>query len=74
MTKMSQRSLSELAKSFLMLVVSGKVREAYAKYIDQEFIHHNPYFKGDRDSLLLAMEEDAIKNPGKRWYVMNHAT
>jgi predicted SnoaL-like aldol condensation-catalyzing enzyme len=47
-------------------VVSGKVREAYTKYVSEDFSHHNPYFEGDRESLLLAMEEDAIKNPGKK--------
>lgn len=58
-------SLKEKAVSFLQLVASGKVREAYASYIGANFCHHNPYFPGDADSLMLAMEENAAKNPHK---------
>lgn len=35
----------------------GDVRAAYDKFIASNFIHHNQYFKGDRESLLVAMEE-----------------
>jgi predicted SnoaL-like aldol condensation-catalyzing enzyme len=55
----------EIAVSFLHLASSGKVREAYEKYVHPDFRHHNPYFKGDRESLLVAMEENALKNPNK---------
>lgn len=58
-------SLKEKAVSFLQLAASGKVREAYGKYIGPGFRHHNPYFPGDADSLMLAMEESAAKNPHK---------
>lgn len=55
----------EISTSFLQLASSGKVREAYNKYVSQNFCHHNPYFKGDRESLLVAMEENAVTNPNK---------
>lgn len=42
----------EIAESFLKLVSSGKLREAYHKYVHPEFHHHNPHFKGDRKWLL----------------------
>lgn len=58
-------SLKEKAVSFLQLVASGKVNEAYQSYIDPGFRHHNPYFRGDADSLKLAMEENAARNPDK---------
>ncbi|MGI8387479.1 nuclear transport factor 2 family protein [Robertmurraya sp. P23] len=58
-------SLKEKAVSFLQLVASGKVREAYEKYIESDFRHHNPYFRGDADSFKLAMEENAAQNPNK---------
>ena len=58
-------SNKEKAVSFLQLVASGKVREAYQRYIGPDFIHHNPYFPGDANSLMLAMEENAAKNPNK---------
>ncbi|CAG0971262.1 hypothetical protein METP3_01503 [Methanosarcinales archaeon] len=63
MTKMSHR---EIAVSFLKLAASGKVREAYSKYVSPNLQHHNPYFRGDRESLMLAMEENVTKNPNKK--------
>ncbi len=55
----------EKAVSFLQLVASGKVREAYQRYISPDFRHHNPYFRGDAESLMVAMEENADQNPNK---------
>ncbi|MFX1483127.1 MAG: ester cyclase [Promethearchaeota archaeon] len=62
MSKVSQR---EVAESFLRMVASGQVKEAYQKHVSQDFVHHNPYFQADRESLMLAMEGDAVKNPNK---------
>ncbi len=53
------------AVDFLQMVVAGQVRAAYDEYISPDFIHHNPYFKGDRHSLMTAMEENEKVNPGK---------
>lgn len=39
------------AVDFLHLIVSGKIDEAYKKYVSPDFRHHNPYFPGDADSL-----------------------
>jgi predicted SnoaL-like aldol condensation-catalyzing enzyme len=58
-------SKKDIAISFLRLASSGKVREAYEKYVHPEFRHHNPYFRGDRESLLVAMEESAVVFPNK---------
>jgi len=55
----------EKAVSFLQLVASGRVREAYQRHISPDFRHHNPFFPGDADSLMLAMEESATQNPHK---------
>ena len=57
----------ERAISFLRLASSGNVREAYDKYIHPQFRHHNPYFPGDRASLLAAMEENAATFPQKEF-------
>ncbi|WP_223701193.1 nuclear transport factor 2 family protein [Sutcliffiella deserti] len=62
---MRAEELKEKAVSFLQLVASGKVREAFEKHVSSEFRHHNPYFPGDADSLMSAMEEDAAENPNK---------
>jgi predicted SnoaL-like aldol condensation-catalyzing enzyme len=58
-------SKKELAISFLKMAGSGDVRAAYEKFIAPEFIHHNIYFKGDRQSLMLAMEEAHKASPNK---------
>jgi predicted SnoaL-like aldol condensation-catalyzing enzyme len=63
---MSKVSHREIATLFLTLAASGKVREAYRKYVSLNFRHHNAFFVGDRESLMLAMEEDASKNPNKK--------
>ena len=62
---MSQHSRKEAAMEFLRLVASGKVREAYRKHVGPDFRHHNPYFRGDAESLMVAMEANAAKNPDK---------
>ncbi|MBI2845792.1 MAG: nuclear transport factor 2 family protein [Chloroflexi bacterium] len=63
---MAETSHREIATSFLTLAASGKVREAYSKYVAPNFRHHNPFFRGDRESLLVAMEESATENPNKK--------
>jgi predicted SnoaL-like aldol condensation-catalyzing enzyme len=55
----------EAAQSFLKLAGTGKVQEAYDQYIAPSFIHHNQYFKGDRRSLLEAMQEASKTSPNK---------
>lgn len=58
-------SKKEAATGFLKMVAARNVREAYDKYIAPNFIHHNQFFKGDRQALLSAMEKAAQANPGK---------
>ena len=58
-------TLKEIASDFLRLASSVNVRDAYAKHAAPDFRHHNAYFPGDAQSLMLAMEENAKKNPGK---------
>lgn len=55
----------EAATTFLTMVAKRQVREAYEKFIAPEFRHHNQYLKGDRQSLLNAMEEAGSRNPTK---------
>jgi len=68
---MSQQAVSsaanhkDAAMEFLRLVASGNVREAYRKHVGPDFRHHNPFFRGDAESLMVAMEGNAAKNPNK---------
>jgi predicted SnoaL-like aldol condensation-catalyzing enzyme len=55
----------EIAEIFLELCATGNSRDAFKLYVHEQFIHHNAYFKGDRDSLMIAMEENAKSHPNK---------
>jgi predicted SnoaL-like aldol condensation-catalyzing enzyme len=58
-------SHKDSAISFIRLVGAGKVREAYDRHVGANFRHHNASFHGDRESLMKAMEENAVRNPNK---------
>src|SRR6266487_2197954 len=58
-------SHKEVALSFLRIAASGNVREAFQKHVAPGFRHHNPYFRGDAESLMIGMEENAAKYPNK---------
>ena len=60
-------SKKDIAISFLKLASSGNVREAYEKFVHPNFIHHNAYYKGDRETLLVGMEENAKQFPNKKY-------
>ena len=53
------------AVSFLELASSGKVDEAYSKFVGDGFRHHNPFFEGSAESLQAGMKDNANKNPNK---------
>jgi len=55
----------EIAKNFLTLAAKGHSHEAFRLYIGKNFKHHNTHFKGDAETLMLAMEESARTNPNK---------
>lgn len=58
-------SNKDMAISFLKLAASGKVREAYEKFVGAGFRHHNPFFEGSAGALMEGMEENARQNPNK---------
>ncbi|RIW34646.1 nuclear transport factor 2 family protein [Bacillus salacetis] len=62
-------SNKETAESFLQMAASGKAREAFQLYIAEGFIHHNPFFSGDAESLISAMDANAEQNPDKTFEV-----
>ena len=55
----------DAAKAFLKMAGAGNVQEAYDRYIAPSFTHHNQYFKGDRQSLLISMQEASRTSPNK---------
>lgn len=60
----------EIAISFLRLAASGKAREAFLAHVGPGFRHHNPWFRGDAESLMVAMDENAAQNPEKKLEVL----
>lgn len=59
-----------MAIEFLQMASSGNVNEAYDKFIHPDFIHHNAYYKGDRETLLKGMEENKRKFPNKKCEIL----
>lgn len=67
----------ETAKSFLQLAGTGRVDEAFDRFVSNDFIHHNQYFEGNRDALRKAMIEAHQSDPNesieiKYCYEENH--
>jgi len=58
-------SNKDAAVAFLKLGASGKVREAYSRFVAAGFRHHNPFFEGSAEALMAGMEENARQNPNK---------
>jgi predicted SnoaL-like aldol condensation-catalyzing enzyme len=56
----------DIALSFLRLVTSGQIQEAYERHVASDFRHHNPYFKGDAKSLQTGMLENESRFPNKK--------
>ncbi len=55
----------EIAQNFLKLASGGNPRKAFELYVAEEFKHHNPYYKGDRETMMLGMEESHMESPNK---------
>lgn len=57
--------LENVAVNFLELVISGKIDEAYEKYVDMRGKHNNVYFPDGFSSLKDAMKENHKVFPNK---------
>ena len=55
------------AINFLRMVISGKTKDAYAKHVSPNIIHHNAYFASDPASLERGMQENHDQFPNKRF-------
>jgi len=55
----------EIAQDFLRLASNGQSRKAFDLYVANNFKHHNPYYKGDRETIMLAMETAHKETPNK---------
>lgn len=66
---MTARSRSDIASEFLGLCAAGHVDRAFDTFVAADFIHHNAYFAGDRESLRFAMKESSAAEPNKSFDV-----
>ena len=62
---MTSLTLKEIGKEFLTLCAAGNSRDAFKLYAHKNFKHHNAFFKGDADSLMIAMEESSKANSNR---------
>jgi predicted SnoaL-like aldol condensation-catalyzing enzyme len=61
---MANQTLKQLAIEFLTLAASGKLDEAYGRYVGPGFRHHNPYYTADMEALKRGMQDSTRENPG----------
>ena len=61
----SESGSKKMAVDFLQLVISGKIDEAYEKYVAMQGKHHNPYFPAGFPALKKAMKENHEQFPDK---------
>jgi predicted SnoaL-like aldol condensation-catalyzing enzyme len=61
----TRTSRKDIATTFLRMTASGDVGTAFDRYVSPSFEHHNPYFRGDADTLASGMEDNARQNPDK---------
>jgi predicted SnoaL-like aldol condensation-catalyzing enzyme len=57
------------AIAFLRMAAGGQVHEAYKRFVGPGFRHHNPWFRGDAESLQAGMLENAATHPDKQFEV-----
>lgn len=62
---MESTNYKEIALDFLQLASKGEARVAFGNYVASNFKHHNVYFKGDAETIMTAMEENAKQVPDK---------
>jgi|SRR5690606_13526291 len=58
-------SKKQIAQDFILRCAKGNSREAFGLYVGKNFKHHNAYFKGDGNTLMLTMEESHKQTPNK---------
>ncbi len=67
----SNETNKKRAVEFLQLVVSGRIEEAYSKFVDEKGKHHNVFFAAGFVALRKAMIENHGQFPDKKYTVKN---
>jgi predicted SnoaL-like aldol condensation-catalyzing enzyme len=59
-----------IAIDFMTQAAAGRARDAVRRYGASDFVHHNPWFASDADSLASAMDDNHRENPEKRFEIL----
>jgi len=62
-------SNKETAIKFIQTCALKSPKEAFAEFVNPNFVHHNQYFPGDRTSLMMAMMEADQQQPNKEFII-----
>ncbi len=71
MSKPAMETHKNVAVDFLKLVTSGRIDDAYRKYVDMSGKHHNCYFPAGLTTLKQAMIDNHRQFPVKRFDIKN---
>ncbi len=71
MSKPAMETHKNVAVDFLKLVTSGRIDDAYRKYVDMSGKHHNCYFPAGLATLRQAMIDNHRQFPVKRFDIKN---
>ncbi len=63
----STQSNKQAAIDFLQLAIAGRIDEAYAKHVDMQGRHHNPYFAAGFPALKQGMLANHAQFPHKQF-------
>ena len=53
----------DAAVAFLQMTAAGQVEQAFERFAGPQFRHHNPYFRGDAESIKAGMLDNAARFP-----------
>ena len=62
-------SNKQTAQDFLKLCALTSPKQAFDKYVNANFKHHNQYFAGDRETLMNAMIESDSEMPNREFSI-----
>jgi predicted SnoaL-like aldol condensation-catalyzing enzyme len=60
----------QIAIDFMMQAATGHARDAMRRYAAPNFVHHNPWFASDNESLAGGMDDNHRENPDKQFEIL----
>ena len=68
---MTETMQSQRAADFLRQCAKGQSKQAFATMVAPGFVHHNPHFAADAQSLQQAMADNAQAHPTKTFEIQH---